>query len=81
MTVDFDKFFYVFHADTGEIYPDIRNSCLDVGQFAGKRLIVSLICVLFLNKSSHPKNCSRFASLVFLYNIYVLCCRTPDKML
>ena len=81
MTVDFDEFFYVLHADTGEIYPDIRNSCLDVWQLAGKRLVVSLICGLFLNKSSHPKNYSRCDSLVFLYNIYVLCCRIPNKML
>jgi len=65
MTVDFDKFFYVLHADTGEIYPDIRTGCLYVWQLAGKCLVISLICGLFLNKSSHPKNYSCFCFFSF----------------
>lgn len=81
MAVYFDQFFYVLYTDPGEVYPDIRNCCLDVRQFAGKRLVGSLICGQVFNKSSHPGNCFKFASLVFLYNIYVLCCRYQRDLL
>jgi hypothetical protein len=75
MAVNFNKFFNILYANAVEVYPDIRNSRLDIWQFVGKRLVVFIRYELFFNKSSHPSNCSRFASLVFLYNIYVLCCR------
>jgi hypothetical protein len=74
MAVYFDQFFYVLHADPGEVYPDVGRCGLDVRQLPCKRLVGSLICGKIFNKSSHPGNCSSFASLVFLYNIYVLCC-------
>ena len=40
MAVNFDKFFNILHADAVEVNPDIRNSCLDIWQFVGKRLVV-----------------------------------------
>ena len=74
MTVYFDQFFYVFYSDAGEVYTDVGNCCLNIREFPGKRLVRSFIWGQFFNKSSHPDNCFSFASLVFLYNIYVLCC-------
>jgi len=81
MAVNFDQFFYVLHADAGEVYPDVWNCCLDVRQIAGKRLVRTLIWGQFFNKSSHPGNSFKVASLVFLYNIYVLCCRYQRDLL
>jgi hypothetical protein len=34
MAVYFDQFFYVLHADAGEVYPDVGTCCLDVRQIA-----------------------------------------------
>ena len=65
MAVNFNKFFNILHADAVEVYPDIRNSCLDIWQFVGKRLVVFIRYRLFFNKSSHPSNCSRFCFFSF----------------
>ena len=56
MAVYFDQFFYVLHADAGQIYPDIGNCCLYIREITGKRLVGSLICGQFFNRSSHPNN-------------------------
>jgi hypothetical protein len=80
MAVNFNKFFYILYADSGEVNPDIRRCSLNIWQFPCKRLVGSLICGKIFNKSSHPGYCFRFASLVFLYNIYVLCCRYQREL-
>jgi hypothetical protein len=80
MAVYFDQFFYVLDTDPGEVYPDVRGCCLDVRQFPCEGLVGIGILGYIFNKSSHPGNCFSFASLVFLYNIYVLCCRYQREL-
>jgi hypothetical protein len=36
MAMYFNEFFYVFYADAGEVNPDIRGSCLNIGKFPGE---------------------------------------------
>jgi hypothetical protein len=80
MAVYFNQFFYVLYADPGEVYPDVGRCGLNVRKFPCKRLVGALIFGKIANKSSHPGYCFRFASLVFLYNIYVLCCRYQREL-
>ena len=59
MAMYFDKFFYIFNPDTGEVYPDIRRRCLYIRQFPVKRFVRGLIVIIVLNRSSHPDGVSR----------------------
>lgn len=65
MAVNFDKFFNILHTDAVEVYPDIRNSCLDIWQFVGKRLVVFIRYGRFFNRSSHPSIFFRFCFFSF----------------
>jgi len=73
-----DKFFYVFHPYPGQVDPDIGGGRLDIGQFPAERQILAGGRIWGLNKSSLPCRFYKCASLVFSYNIYVLCCRYRD---
>jgi len=41
--VNLNKFFYILDTDPGEVYPDIRGSCLDVRQFSCECMVGFLI--------------------------------------
>jgi hypothetical protein len=70
--VNLNKFFYIFNPDSGKVDADIRRSSLNIRQLPVECFILFLIGVRVFNRSSHPDGFS-CASLVFSYNIYVLC--------
>ena len=43
MSVNFNEFFNILYTDTGEVYPYIRRSRLDIWQLPRKCLVIPLM--------------------------------------